>query len=583
MPAFIWDTMKQYKTIVITMFTSAVAVGFVSVLLPYTMRDMFTALQEYQGNNKHIWPHIKNSVYIFMIVAFIECLLYRFLYYTHNVIKPRATASIKKQVFAYVQKHSHKYYSDNFAGSLSQKIRDLGFYIPRVIITFANITTTVCIFLFFSLALLKINALFASIIILWIAVHIAITALFLPHLKRLSKISSEANSEVNGKMIDSITNYANVKMFSARNNEFKLVAVYLDKTAAAIEKVRLTYWVMNALLIALYYVTMPVGLLLLQVYAISNDMITVADFIFITITLGQIYGWMFMISNELSETMQDYGTCQQALDTLNKPHSVIDKDESRTINPKDGSINIDNMTFHYSESVPLFDRFSLTIPEGQKVGVVGQSGSGKSTLSSLLLRYYDLLDGAIYIGGEDISAVTQDSLRQVITMVPQDTAMFHRSIIDNIRYGRPTATNEEVYEASKKARAHDFITKLEKGYESMVGERGIKLSVGQRQRVAIARAILKNAPVIIMDEATSALDSETETLIQDSIDNLMIGKTAIVIAHRLSTLKAMDRIVVLEDGKIIEDGSHYELLQKGGRYAHLWSMQQGGFIRPDNS
>jgi ABC-type multidrug transport system fused ATPase/permease subunit len=273
-----------------------------------------------------------------------------------------------------------------------------------------------------------------------------------------------------------------------------------------------------------------------------------------------------------------YGSAYDSINTLIVPQGLTDKPEAVPLTTRHGAVEFRNLTFGYNTEKKIFDDLSLVIPAGQKVGLVGHSGGGKSTLVSLMLRLYDIQSGSIFIDGHNVAELTQESLRRHIALIPQDTILFHRTMRDNIRYARPEASDEEVIEAARKAHAHEFIAHLPKGYDTLVGERGIKLSGGQRQRVAIARAILKNAPILLLDEATSALDSESEAAIQASMAEVMPGKTVIAIAHRLSTIANMDRLLVLEHGRVVEDGSHAQLLSQGGVYAQLWRRQSGGFL-----
>jgi ATP-binding cassette subfamily B protein len=283
---------------------------------------------------------------------------------------------------------------------------------------------------------------------------------------------------------------------------------------------------------------------------------------------------------ELPSLYKEIGVCKQALTIIQDPIEITDSPNAKPLKVSRGEITFDNVTFHYLPKANIFEDKSITIHAGEKVGLVGFSGSGKTTFVNLILRYYDVENGRILIDGQDIAEVSQDSLREQIALIPQDASLFHRSLIENIHYGRLNATEEEIYQAAKKAHAQEFIEKMSEGYHTLVGERGIKLSGGQRQRIAITRAILKDAKILILDEATSALDSVTERLIQDSLQDLMQGRTCIVIAHRLSTLSGMDRILVFKEGQIIEEGSPDELLALGGHYATMWEMQAGGFL-PD--
>lgn len=302
------------------------------------------------------------------------------------------------------------------------------------------------------------------------------------------------------------------------------------------------------------------------------------DFVFILALYAQITGTLLFIGRAFNNTARSLGEMKEGLFEIIQPLDIVDRADAKLLRAKKGKIEWNNVTFKYEDN-SVFDHFNLTIKAGERVGLVGSSGAGKTTFVSLLLRQHELNDGAILIDGQNIAEVTQDSLRENVAVVPQEPMLFHRSIRDNIAYGKPTATDKEIIAVAKKAQAHEFISALKDGYDTLVGERGVKLSGGQKQRVAIARAMLKNARVLVLDEATSALDSESEVAIQKALHELMTGKTVIAIAHRLSTLREMDRIIVLEDGKIIEDGNHDTLTKSGGLYARLWEHQAGGFLQ----
>ncbi|WP_395461716.1 ABC transporter ATP-binding protein [Wolbachia endosymbiont (group A) of Therophilus tumidulus] len=316
------------------------------------------------------------------------------------------------------------------------------------------------------------------------------------------------------------------------------------------------------------------------VYLYGKNLVTIGDFALILGLSMETGHMMWFTMSEVDEFNKAAGRCKQSLSSLMIPLEILDKSNASVLKCDRGQITFNNVKFHYNGTEPLFQNKSIKIKAGQKVGLVGYSGGGKSTFVNLILRIYDVTDGTISIDGQDIRNVTQDSLHKNIGMIPQDPSLFHRTLMENIRYGKTDASDDEVIEAAKKAHAHEFISKLPQGYDSLVGERGIKLSGGQRQRIAIARAILKNAPILILDEATSQLDSVTESNIQESLWELMQDKTTIVIAHRLSTLLHMDRILVFDQGKIVEDGTHQELLDKNGMYKTLWDAQVGGFL-PD--
>jgi ATP-binding cassette subfamily B protein len=314
-------------------------------------------------------------------------------------------------------------------------------------------------------------------------------------------------------------------------------------------------------------------------YYFKQGNITAGDFALVLSINSAIVDCLWYLVQGVEECVELYGEVTQGLQTILVPPSIVDATTAMPLVVARGAIRFDHVSFQYKTQEPLFNGLSIDIPGGQKVGLVGFSGSGKTTFINLILRIFDISDGAIYIDDQNIKEVTQDSLRHAIGIVPQDPAFFNRSVMDNIRYGKPTATDEEVIEAAKKAHAHEFIMRMPHVYNAMIGERGAKLSGGQRQRFAIARAMLKNAPILILDEATSALDTVTEHKIQDALKILMDGKTVLAVAHRLSTIEAMDRILVFEKGAIVEDGSHHELITRNGVYAKLWAMQSGGMLQ----
>ena len=404
----------------------------------------------------------------------------------------------------------------------------------------------------------------------------------------LADAQASAESIVVGELVDSLSNHSNVRIFSRKSFENSRMAPFFEKQQKAYTATYFYSLIMHSIQGGLIAIMMACSCYFL-VYLYSKNLVTIGDFALILGLSMETGHMMWFTMSEVDEFNKAVGRCKQSLMSLMLPLEILDKPNATFLNCTHGKITFDNVKFHYKGTEPLFQNKSIEIKAGQKVGLVGYSGGGKSTFVNLILRLYDVTDGAILIDGQDIRDVTQDSLRASIAMIPQDPSLFHRSLMDNIRYGRIDATDEEVIEAAKKAHAHEFITKLSQEYDSLVGERGVKLSGGQRQRISIARAILKNAPILILDEATSQLDSVTESIIQESLWELMNsrfetsgegGKTVLVIAHRLSTLLHMDRIIVFDQGVIVEDGTHAELLANNGLYRNLWDAQVGGFL-PD--
>ena len=419
-------------------------------------------------------------------------------------------------------------------------------------------------------------------ILLWFASYAVLLYYFVPRMRERSKVSSIARSTLMGRIVDSYTNILTVKLFARASEEDRYVRNAVDKHIDLFKAAQrlLTAFasildVLNALLIA------GSGALALMLWRYGKVEVGAIAMV-LPLTL-QLTNMSRQIAMRITEIFEDVGVVQEGMLTIAQPLQLPDPADAKPLTVGAGRIEFKNVNFGYGRDVGVLANFNLAIAPGEKIGLVGRSGAGKSTVVNLLLRFFDLEDGAILIDGQDIADLTQESLRSQISVVTQDTSLLHRSIRANIRYGRPTAGIEEIERAAKLAHAHDFILDLEdwqgrRGYDAHVGERGVKLSGGQRQRVAIARVILKNAPILVFDEATSALDSEVEAAIQSSLGTLMAGKTVIAIAHRLSTIAQMDRLVVLEHGRIIEQGSHRELLAHGGHYAALWRRQAGGFI-----
>ena len=511
----------------------------------------------------------------------------------------------------YVLRQSLGYFQNDFAGRIATRVVQVGPAVRDVAANTCDVVVWVAVhwigaFLLF----LSADWRLAIPLTIWLAGYVVALFYFVPRIERLSHAMSDARSMLTGRIVDSYTNIATVKLFAHTEREDSFARSAFDEFLTRYKaQLRLnTYmevilWVLNGLVL--------VGTTALAISLWSGGLVTIGAIAVVSgliIRLMNMSGW-FMWT--LAGIFDNIGVVQESMQTIARPLQIVDKTAAGALEVTRGAIAFEAINFRYapppmpekarfgrtpmeSDVQPLsgalsaprrtvISDLSLSIAPGQKVGLVGRSGAGKSTLVNILLRFYDLEAGRILIDGQDIARVTQDSLRAQIGVVTQDTSLLHRSVVDNILYGRPDATMEQVMAAAKMAQAHDFILGLEdsrgrRGYEAHVGERGVKLSGGQRQRIAIARVLLKNAPILVLDEATSALDSEAEQAIQEQLYNLMSGKTVIAIAHRLSTISAMDRLVVLDQGRIVEDGSHAELLERGGIYAELWSRQSGGFI-----
>lgn len=416
----------------------------------------------------------------------------------------------------------------------------------------------------------------------WLVAYIVLLRIFIPRLRVVSEEQADARSTMTGRIVDSYTNIATVKLFSHSSREETYVResldIFMDTVHRQMRLVTLFHFTLYLSNCLLLFAVGAIGIGLWINEAVSIGAVAVG--IGLVLRLNGMSQWIMW---EMSALFENIGTVEDGITTLARPHEVVDVPNAPALKVARGDLDFDEIGFHYGRGKGVIKNLSLTIPAGQKVGLVGRSGAGKSTLVNLLLRFYDLEKGRILIDGQDISQVTQDSLRANIGMVTQDTSLLHRSVRENIMYGRPDASEEMLQQAIRLAQADQFIPQLvdpkgRRGLDAHVGERGVKLSGGQRQRIAIARVMLKDAPILILDEATSALDSEVEAAIQDSLNTLMEGKTVIAIAHRLSTIAALDRLVVMDKGRIVEDGTHEELVALGGIYASLWARQSGGFL-----
>ncbi|MBP6950664.1 MAG: ABC transporter ATP-binding protein [Alphaproteobacteria bacterium] len=496
---------------------------------------------------------------------------------------PKLEKQIRMYMFSHMQDQSQAYFSTHFAGNISTKISDMVDNMNHVL----NLIITLFLPMFLAVIIstvifYQLSPFFAMVLIGWALIHMGIGIMYASRCTYYSTIHSETRSQLNGRIVDSLTNYFAVKIFSNKKYELNFVGE-LQKQEQKQNKQQLVYIEkVRVVLGILSFLGPGLGLNGYAYWCWTHHLVTVGDIVLVFNTSWNIIMMLWWASIELPNFFKGIGVCQQALSLLQAPITLVDAPQAKELSIRQGKIQFQKVHFQYPNMSPLFSNKSILIKPGQKVGLVGYSGSGKTTFVNLILRLFDIQSGQILIDDQDIAGVTQDSLRKAISFIPQDPTLFHRTLLDNIRYGKPDAFEEDVIVAAQKAHAHEFIMTLPQEYHTPVGERGMKLSGGQRQRISIARAILKNAPILILDEATSALDSFTEANIQDSLSTLMTGKTTMVIAHRLSTLLNMDRILVFDRGKIVEDGTHEALLAKQGLYHSLWEAQVGGFL-PDGA
>ena len=504
----------------------------------------------------------------------------------HQTLSPSMTSLIRWQNHSYVLKQSLNFFQNDFAGRIAQRIMQTGNSLRDSAVQAVDALWHVLIYAISSLVLFaEADWRLMIPLLTWIVAFISALYYFVPRVKERSVVSSDARSKLMGRIVDGYTNITTLKLFAHTHFEQQYAREAIKEQT---EKAQLAGRVVTSMDVV---ITSMNGLLIvsttgLALWLWTQSLITVGAIALATglvIRIVNMSGWIMWVVTGIFENI---GMVQDGLQSISQPVSVTDRDQAKPLTVARGEVRFENVDFHYGKRSGIIGGLNLNIKPGEKIGLIGPSGAGKSTLVNLLLRLYDVEGGRILIDGQNIAEVSQESLRERIGMITQDTSLLHRSIRDNLLYGKPDATDAELWEAVHKARADGFIPTLSDaegrtGFDAHVGERGVKLSGGQRQRIAIARVLLKDAPILIMDEATSALDSEVEAAIQESLETLMQGKTVIAIAHRLSTIARMDRLVVLENGKIAETGSHAELLALGGLYARLWQHQTGGFVGID--
>jgi ATP-binding cassette subfamily B multidrug efflux pump len=581
--AFYWHFARQAKGLFAALFVTGFVVALLDSTIPVFVGRIVSLLTGSAPERlfADYWHLLAGMALILLVVRPAAVT-------AQNLIANQAIAAnvgnlIRWQSHWHVVRQSWAFFQNDFAGRIANKIMQTG---PAVRESLVSLLTAVWYIMVYgtsaALLLAAADRRLALPVLLWFAGYLVFLRAFVPRMRDRSQDMSEARSVLTGRIVDSYTNILTVKLFARARDEDAYVRRAVDEHTGLFHAslrlntlFALSLSSMNALLLVS---TGGLAIFLWTRGAVSIG--TVAMALPLAWQIVNVAGW---VAQQVTSIFENIGVVQEGMSTIARPIALSDRAGAKALTVTRGEVKFDNVRFGYGRESGLIDGLTVTVRAGEKIGLVGRSGAGKSTLVNLLLRFFDLEDGRILIDGQDIAAVTQESLRAQISVVTQDTSLLHRSIRDNIRYGKIDASEAEVVAAAKLAHAHEFIEELEdwkgrRGYDTQVGERGVKLSGGQRQRVAIARVILKNAPILVLDEATSALDSEVEAAIQASLGTLMAGRTVIAIAHRLSTIAQMDRLVVLDRGRIVEQGSHDELLRRGGHYAALWRRQSGGFI-----
>ena len=572
---------SRYTLAAIFVFEAAQAAC--TILLPYAIKEIIDAVTLANDQKLDIFDTAENGLILFAVLNLGIVLFSRASGAMLVLTGPKLRREIRKSLFSYLQHHSHRYFISNFAGSLANRIAEVSMSSMHALwtITFdfypLIIKSAVALIILFNA-----NGDLALVLSLWLGIYIYVSYLLARRCRSYAQDFAAARSLVTGKIVDSVTNVMNAKMFARRQYEEDYLTDYLNHE---VDHALRTYWYMEKLRWFQFTAAMVlmVGIVGYALKIWSEGDLTVGEFSMVAGLAILLIEAARGLSRSFLEFFEYIGNISDGVSIFIQPHEIVDKPDAPALEVNRGEIAFDGVNFIYQEGLQVFEDLNVTIEPKQQVGLVGFSGSGKSTFVNLILRLFEPSSGAINIDGQNILNVTQDSLRESVSMIPQDPQLFHRSLMENIRYGRLDASDDEVIEAAKKAHAHEFIMLTELKYDSLVGERGVKLSGGQRQRIAIARAILKDSPILILDEATSALDSVTEKKIQQGLEHLMKNRTVVVVAHRLSTISHMDRILVFDGGRIIEDGTHEQLLQRNGHYAHLWNMQAGGFLPESDS
>lgn len=571
----------KYKISGMVSLLAVISASITGTLIPLQYRDFFNILSLNKIGDEKTVEKLLGVLLLIFLIKILNWSFWRISAFFSGFFQTRVMAFLGNKCFSYIHKHSFSYFSNTFTGSIVKKVK--GFINSFEVITdqifweLLPLITSIIIIVF---VLLGVNVFLCLGIIVWIILFLSINWIFTQYKIKYEIQRSEAETVTTGILADTVTNNTNIKLF----NGYKFEVNGFAQVTESLRKLRYFTWNIEAIfdsIQGLLIIGLEIGIIYFSINLWNKKLLMVGDFVLIQTYLGNIFIQMRSFSKIIRRIYTALADANEMTEIFQTKHEIRDINGAQDLKINKGKVEFKDVDFYYNnKNKKIIKKLNLTIKPKEKVALIGPSGAGKTTIIKLLMRMHDITSGKILIDGQEIAKVTQESLRENISLIPQDPILFHRTLMENIRYGKQDATEKEVIEAAKQAHAHEFISESTDGYNTYVGERGIKLSGGERQRVAIARAILRNAPILILDEATSSLDSESEAFIQDALQQLMKDKTVITIAHRLSTIKNADRIIVVDKGGISEQGTHKELIErKNGIYKNLWNLQVCGFIK----